>query len=119
MDCLRIKVLRRRHAIQELLLSIYNEVKEPITEEPVVREVSGKARLKNLNAKKLDPNFAQPRSTVPLIQNLHSLSSNSQTQEEPPVPIQDSHRTGMITAPITTDMLRNALLATEEHMRAV
>ncbi|CAG5098835.1 Oidioi.mRNA.OKI2018_I69.XSR.g16020.t1.cds [Oikopleura dioica] len=70
------------------------------------------------SAASYDPNFAQPRSTVPLIQNLHSLSSNSQTQEEQPVPIQDPHRTGMITAPITTDMLRNALLATEEHMRA-
>ena len=42
LDCLRIKVLRKRQAIQELLLAIYAGVKDAKVEEPIARDVSGK-----------------------------------------------------------------------------
>jgi len=99
LDCLRIKVLRKRQAIQELLLAIYAGIKDAKIEEPVVRDVS-------------DHSFAQPRSVVPLIQTLTS-DSEPQLREQGRGP----QTSGTMPGPITTDMLRRALIATEEQMR--
>lgn len=114
MDCLRIKVLRKRQAIQELLLAIYAGIKDAKIEEPVVRDVSGKFLVKDILTNKKDPSFAQPRSVVPLIQTLTS-DSEPQLREQGRGP--QTSRT--MPGPITTDMLRRALIATEEQMRQV
>ncbi len=97
------------------MLAIYVAVKESKVEEPVVRDVSGAfASQEHILNILIDPSFAQPRSVLPLIQTLTS-DSEPQLREQGGGP----QTSGSMSGPITTDMLRRALIATEDQMREV